>query len=226
MKVVILCEFSGIVRDAFIKRGFDAISCDILPTEVKGPHITGDLRDFDFSDYDLLIAHPPCTYLSTAGNKYLYHPGDSYLPINKRRPHPMHPERRKRQIEAVNFVKYIASVNIKHKAIENPVGILSSKYRKPDQYIQPYEFGDSEQKKTGLWLFNLPKLVPTKIVKPKVFYRIGKNGKKYFENNWHKNKCQKERSKTFKGIAEAMATQWGDFLKNESQRTNFIQGEL
>lgn len=182
MKVAVLCEFSGIVRDAFIKAGHTAISCDLLPTEVPGPHIQGDCRDYDWFGYDLMIAHPPCTYLCSSGARWWKN-------------------RKKKQEEAWLFVIKIWNSFHGKKCLENPVGILSTRWRKPDQYIQPWQFGHGECKKTGLWLYGLPKLEPTNIVAGR-------------ENRVHKmpqsKYRSKERSRFFPGIAKAMAEQWGN----------------
>lgn len=182
MKVAVLCEFSGVVRDEFLKAGHDAISCDLLPTESPGPHIQGDCRDYDWSEYDLIIAHPPCFCLCVSGARWWS-------------------EKEEEQKRAIAFVKYIWNLPVKKICIENPVGKLSTVWRKPDQYIQPWQFGHGECKKTGLWLKNLPLLTPTKIVEGRE-HRIHKMPPG--EDRW------KERSRFYPGIAAAMADQWGD----------------
>lgn len=183
MRVAVLCEFSGVVRDAFLRRGHDAISCDLLPTESPGPHIQGDLRDYDWSGYDLVIAHPPCTHLSSSGARWFE---------EKRRDG--------RQAQAVEFFMACVNLPVPRIAVENPVGIMSSQYRKPNQIIQPWQFGHPETKATCLWLKGLPKLTPTEIVD-------GRLAKCHREppgpDRW------KIRSLTYTGIAEAMAEQWG-----------------
>ena len=185
MRVLVACEFSGIVRDAFIARGHDAWSCDLLPTEKRGNHHLVDIRNvmnYGQGNYwDMMIAFPPCTYLCSSGARWWK---------NK------HYE----QEVAINFVWHLMSANIFKIAIENPIGIISTRIRKPDQIIQPWMFGHGETKATCLWLKNLPKLIPTNIVegrKPRVHYESpGKD-------RW------KNRSRTYQGIADAMAEQWG-----------------
>lgn len=180
MKVAVLCEYSGIVRNAFIKAGHDAISCDILPTESEGPHIQDDIFNHDWSEYDLIIAHPPCTRLCVSGARWFKNNVAE-------------------QKEAIEFFMDIWNLPVKKICIENPVGIMSTHFRKPDQYIQPWQFGHGETKKTGLWLKGIPLLKPTDVV----------NGR---ENRIHKMppgpNRRKERSKFYTGIAEAMANQW------------------
>lgn len=204
MKVLIACEFSGIVRDAFIKRGHDAWSCDLLPTERPGPHIQGDVLEILDDGWDLLIAHPPCTHLCVSGARWWK-------------------EKQKdgRQKEAIKFFTKFMDASIDKIAVENPVGILTKAYRKPDQYIQPFWFGDKVQKKTGLWLVNLPNLQPTNIVDRGMIY-VDPRGHKH--GGEHTNRAKKAysphmllprnekrwmiRSRTFQGIADAMAEQW------------------
>ena len=195
-KVFIACEYSGVVRDAFIKRGYDAISCDILPTESPGPHIQGDIKDIDLTQFDLIIAHPPCTHLCNSGARWFK-------------------DKKDLQEEALDFVKYFLNAPVKYVAVENPVGIISSRIEKPAQYIQPYHFGDKASKKTGLWLRNLPTLVPTNVVVPET---ITTSKGRVFDKHWYWT-CSlplsirgKARSKTFQGIADAMAEQWGSLL--------------
>ena len=184
MKILIACEYSGVVRDAFIKLGHDAISCDLLPTDSPGPHYQGDVRDLMNYPFDLMIAHPPCTHLSVSGARHFA-------------------EKRidGRQQTAVSFFMMLAKSDIPMIAIENPVCIMSSLYRKPDQVIQPWQYGHGETKATCLWLKNLPLLQPTNIVEGRE-QRIHKMPPS--ADRW------KERSKTFKGIADAMASQWGN----------------
>lgn len=197
MKILIACEFSGIVRDAFIAKGHQAISCDILPSESSGPHHQGFLEDYlgSGSEWDLIIAHPPCTYLSYAATKYWNQPG-----------------REIKREQAHNFFMMIASRECPKICIENPVGYMNVVYRKPDQIIHPWQFGHSANKRTCLWLKGLPKLIPTNIVeKPTPTYVDKVSGKKrYFTDAISGGKKgQKLRSKTFPGIAQAMADQWG-----------------
>lgn len=183
MRVLIACEYSGVVRDAFIKRGHKAVSCDLLPTEQEGPHYQGNVLDILSDAWDLMIAHPPCTHLAVSGARHF---------AEKRADG--------RQQEAIDFFMQLANANIPKIAIENPICIMSTIWRKPDQIIQPWQFGHGETKATCLWLRGLPKLTPTNIV----------DGR---ENRIHRMPPSpdrwKERSRTFKGIASAMAEQWG-----------------
>ena len=185
MKVLIGCEYSGAVRDAFIREGHDAMSCDLLETESPGPHYKGDL--FDVIDYpwDLAIFHPPCTHLSVSGSRHF-----AAKRLDGRQ-----------QSAASFFIKLTkASEHIKKTVLENPVCIMSSLYRKPDQVIQPWQFGHGETKATCLWLKGLPLLIPSNIVTGRVD-RIHKMPPS--PDRW------KERSRTYSGIADAMAIQWG-----------------
>jgi site-specific DNA-cytosine methylase len=186
MKILIACEYSGAVRDAFKDKGFDATSCDILPTDVPGKHYEGDIKDILLDGWDLMIAHPPCTHLAVSGARWFK-------------------EKQQEQKEALDFVRMLLDAPIKHIALENPVSVISSKIRKPDQIIQPWQFGHGETKKTCLWLKNLPQLIPTKVVDGRE-QRIWKLPPS--KDRW------KIRSKTFQGIADAMADQWGDFIQN------------
>jgi hypothetical protein len=181
--VLIACEYSGTVRDAFIKRGHNAMSCDLLETEAPGPHYQGDVRDVLHYPWDLMIAHPPCTHLSVSGAKHF---------TEKRLDG--------RQQSAVSFFMMLAQAHIPRIAIENPVCIMSSLYRRPDQIIQPWQFGHGETKATCLWLKDLPLLTPTNVVSGRLA-RI--HNMSHGPNRW------KERSTTYQGIAEAMALQWG-----------------
>ena len=181
MNVLIACEFSGIVRDAFTKHGHYALSCDFIQSETKGSHITADVRTVLDWNWDLMIAHPPCTHLAVSGARWFKY-------------------KQKEQAEALDFVRDLLDAPIHRIALENPVSVISTKIRKPDQYIQPWMFGHGETKKTGLWLKNLPLLKPTNIVE-------GREGRVWKESpgpdRW------KNRSRTYPGIADAMATQWG-----------------
>ncbi len=190
MKVLVACEYSGRVRDAFLKKGHDAMSCDLLPTESPGPHYQGDVLDVIWDGWDLMIAHPPCTYLATSGNRSF---------VNN-------PDRWQKRLDAMRFVHALMSAEIEKICIENPQGAISTHIRKPDQYIEPYEHGHPESKKTGLWLKNLPLLIPTKTVEP--VWIINRNGKRESPMHYY-TKCQKARSLTYQGIADAMADQWG-----------------
>jgi len=204
MKVLVACEFSGRVRDAFRARGHNAISCDLLPTERPGPHIQGDVLKILDDGWDLMIAHPPCTYLSNAGIRW----------FNEERYGDKARERKRLRLEAFNFVIKLSNASISKVAVENPVGWLNSHWRRPEQIVQPYQYGDPESKRTCLWLRGLPLLKPTNIVEPKV-YAYFKRGKKkgqpiYGTPYLHlKEDRWKARSVTFQGIADAMAEQWG-----------------
>lgn len=198
MNVLVACEFSGIVREAFVARGHRAVSCDLIPTEQAGEHIIGDVRCHLNDGWDLMIAHPPCTYLSVSG-----------LHWNTRIP-----GRAELTEEALAFVQTLFDAPIEKIALENPIGIISTRIRKPDQIIQPYQFGHPESKQTALWLKNLPLLVPTNELTPT---RFQPNGKPQWDNQTpsgqnklgpHKDRW-KDRSRTYQGIAEAMAAQWG-----------------
>jgi len=185
MKILIACEYSATVREAFRLAGHDAVSCDLLPTEIPGNHYQGDVFDIINDGWDVMIAHPPCTYLCSSG-----------LHWNKKRP-----EREAQTLEAVEFVKRLLAVDIPMIAIENPIGRLSTAIRKPDQIIQPWQFGHGETKATCLWLKNLPKLASTDVVEGRE-NRVWKMPPSV--DRW------KERSRTYHGIAAAMATQWGN----------------
>ena len=181
MRILIACEFSGVVRDAFIAKGHDAMSCDLLDTERPGPHYKGDVKDIINDGWDMMIAHPPCTHLAVSGARWFK-------------------EKQQEQIQALEFVWFLMNASIPKIAIENPISIISSHIRKPDQIIQPWMFGHGETKATCLWLKNLPKLLPTEIVEGRE-NRIHKMPPS--ETRW------KERSRTYQGIANAMASQWG-----------------
>lgn len=182
MRVLVACEFSGIVRDAFLRLGHHAVSCDLLQSESQeGGHYHGDVRDMLRHPWDLMIAHPPCTHLAVSGARYFY-------------------RKQKEQAEALRFVQLLLDAPIERIALENPVSVISSRIRKPDQIIQPWMFGHGETKATCLWLKGLPLLKPTNIV-------AGRAARVHLvspgPNRW------KERSRTLQGIADAMADQWG-----------------
>ena len=183
MKILIACEYSGRVRDAFIKLGHDAISCDLLPTESLGPHYQGDVFDIINDGFDMMIAHPPCTHLAVSGARHFARKIASG-----------------EQQAALDFVRRLMNAPIDKICIENPVSIIATKIRPASQYIQPWQHGHGETKKTGLWLKNLPLLVPSNIVDGRDD-RIHKMPPS--ENRW------KERSRTYQGVANAMAAQWG-----------------
>jgi len=195
MKILVACEYSGIVRDAFLARGHDAVSCDLLPTDTPGPHYQGDVRDILADGWDLMVAHPPCTYLCSSG-----------LHWNTKRP-----ERAQMTEEALQFVSMLLNAPIERIALENPIGCISTRIRKPDQTIQPYQFGHDASKSTCLWLKNLPLLVPTQHIAPRIVA-----GKKRWANQTDSGQNRlppsadrwKIRSETYAGIAAAMAEQW------------------
>ncbi len=196
MKVLVACEYSGRVRDAFIARGHDAISCDLLPSDSPGNHYQGDVRDVIDGGWDLMIAHPPCTYLSVSGIHW----------TTRGFRDPQLTE------DALMFVDFLLNAPIEKIALENPVSVISSRIRKPDQIINPWQFGDDASKKTCLWLKGLAPLIATEIVEPRII-----NGKKRWANQCDsgQNKLSpsddrwKLRSYTYQGIANAMADQWG-----------------
>jgi hypothetical protein len=181
MNILIACEFSGMVRDAFRAKGFNAISCDLIQTEAVGPHYLGDIRDILSGGWDMMIAHPPCTYLSSSGARWWS-------------------QKQNEQRDAVAFVQLLMDAPIARIAIENPIGKLSTSIRKPDQIVQPWQFGHPETKATCFWLKNLPLLKPTLIV-------LGREPRVHRESESPER--WKNRSRTLKGLAEAMVTQWG-----------------
>jgi len=182
MKILIACEFSGVVREAFRKQGHDAWSCDLLPSDIEGNHFWGDVQEFLDNGWDMMIAHPPCTHLAVSGARWFK-------------------DKLEEQKEAIEFFMQLINSPIRRICVENPVSIMSTRYRKPDQYIQPWQFGHGETKKTCLWLKNLPLLKPTNIVE-------GREGRIWklppSKDRW------KLRSVTYQGIADAMAEQWGN----------------
>lgn len=196
MRVLVACEYSGRVRDAFLSAGHEALSCDLLPTDSDGPHYQGDVLDIINDGWDLMIAHPPCTYLSVSGMHWTTR--------GLRDP--------KLTEDALDFVRKLLDAPIERIALENPVSVISSRIRKPDQIINPYEFGHDASKKTCLWLKNLPKLASTNFIEPRII-----NGCKRWGNQTDsgQNKLTpsddrwKIRSETYEGIAQAMAQQWG-----------------
>lgn len=197
MKVLVACEYSGAVRDAFIARGHEALSCDLLPTDSTGPHYQGDVMGIINDGWDLMVAHPPCTYLSVSGMHWTTR--------GLRDP--------KLTEDALDFVKLLLNAPIERIALENPVSVISSRIRKPDQIVTPYMFGHDASKKTCLWLKNLPPLQATLMVEPRIV-----DGKKRWGNQTDsgQNKLApsadrwKIRSETYRGIADAMASQWGN----------------
>lgn len=196
MKVLVACEYSGTVRDAFIAAGHDAMSCDLLPTDAPGPHYQGDVRDVLGDGWDLMIAHPPCTYLAVSG---------------------MHRTARglrdpQLTEDALDFVRLLLAAPVPRIAVENPVSVISTRVRKPDQIIQPWQYGHDASKTTCLWLQGLPALQPTQIVEPRIV-----DGRKRWGNQTDSGQNRlspgpdrwKIRSETYAGIAAAMAAQWG-----------------
>ena len=181
MRVLVACEYSGTVRDAFIARGHDALSCDLLPTEKLGPHYEGSVLNILLCGWDLMIAHPPCTHLAVSGARWWQ-------------------DKLREQADALDFVRLLMAAPIPRIAIENPISKISTAIRKPDQIVQPWQFGHGETKATCLWLKGLPKLVPTNVVEGREA-RIHKMPPS--KDRW------KERSRTYQGIADAMAAQWG-----------------
>jgi len=181
MRVLVACEFSGVVRDAFRAQGHDAWSCDLLPTETPGPHIRDDARVHLRDGWDLMIAHPPCTHLAVSGARWFA-------------------AKQEEQALALDFVRTLLDAPISHIALENPVSVISSRIRRPDQIVQPWMFGHGEVKATCLWLKGLPPLRPTQLVD-------GRHARVHREppspDRW------KKRSRTYQGIADAMAAQWG-----------------
>ena len=224
-RVLIACERFGVIRDAFIKAGHDAMSCDLVETAVPGPHYTGDVRDILEDGWDLMIAHPDCTYLCSSGLHWNHRvPGRAQLTE-----------------EALDFVRLLMAAPISRIAIENPMGRIGTAIRKADQTIQPYEFGDNASKRTGLWLKNLPLLKPTGFVEPRL---VCQDCKSVFAYGHHKClKCGSHRylprwdnqtdsgqnklgpsddramlrAKTYQGWADAMADQWGRILKEDDE---------
>ena len=193
MRILIACEYSGTVRDAFIAKGHDAMSCDLLPTDKEGPHYQGDVFDIIGDGWDMMIAHPPCTHLAVSGARWFK-------------------DKAREQEQALDFVRALLNADIPRIALENPISIISSKVRKPDQIVQPWQFGHDASKSTCLWLKGLPKLVPTSLVAPRIV-----NGKKRWANQTDSGQNRltpsedrwKIRSETYSGIAKAMADQWG-----------------
>ena len=201
MKVLVACEYSGTVRDAFRRAGHDAMSCDLLPTEAPGPHYQGDVRDVLGDGWDLMVAHPPCTYLSVSGMHW----------TTRGLRDPQLTE------DALAFVRLLMDAPIARVAVENPVSVISSRIRKPDQIVQPWMFGHDASKQTCLWLKGLPVLTPTAIVAPRIV-----NGRKIWGNQTPSGQNKlgpsadrwKIRSATYQGIADAMADQWGKHEHN------------
>lgn len=234
MNVLVACEESQAVCKAFRERGHNAFSCDLLECSGGHPewHFQHDVFDiidnhggilengeeyYVDGEWDIMIAHPPCTFLAVSGARWYYHPDDKDLPVEKRRSHPHFPNRAKDREEGIIFFEALAKANVRRIAIENPVGIMNTIWRKPDQIVQPYMFGDSASKKTCLWLKNLPLLIPTKIVDPgeRVVLSSGRSLPKWYSDSFNTKISTEERrtlrSKTFPGFANALAEQWSNF---------------
>jgi len=194
MKILIGCEFSGVVRDSFKAKGHEAWSCDLMETETPGNHLVGNVLDFLEMGWDLAIFHPPCTYLCSSG-----------LHWNKRKP-----ERQKQTEQALDFVRRLLDAPIDKIALENPIGCISTRIRKPDQIIQPFQFGHPESKSTCLWLKNLPLLKPTNVLSiPECGYWDNQTPSRQNKLGPSKDRW-KERSVTYQGIAKAFADQWNE----------------
>lgn len=231
MNILVACEESQTVTKELRLLGHNAYSCDLLHCSGGHPewHLNFDVFDAIknkggilqdgtelkiIGEWDLMIAHPPCTYLAVSGAQWYYHPEDKALPFHLRRPHPRYPNRSDDREAAVEFFMKLARAPIKKIAIENPIGIISSRWRKPDQIVQPYMFGDEATKTTCLWLKNLPLLEETNIVGKgeRIFFNSGKSQPRWYSDAFVKAKSNAERqtmrSKTFPGFARAMAEQW------------------
>lgn len=239
MNVLIACEESQTVCKAFRELGFNAYSCDIVECSGEHPewHLLGDALDViknnggitqdgkhvSVDKWHLMIAHPPCTYLTSSGAKWYYHPEDKHLPIEQRRPHPKFPNRKKDQEDGANFFMALMDANIDYIAVENPVGVMSTRYRKPYQIVQPFMFGDRARKTTCLWLKGLPLLQPTELVSEgeTLTFKSGKRMQKWISDALTETKSAEERrrlrSKTFQGMADAMAKQWSDYIKQQER---------
>lgn len=195
MRVLVGCEFSGIVRDAFLAHGHDAWSCDLLPTERPGPHIQDDILAHLDEGWDLGVFHPPCTFLTVAANGW----------------HARRPERQAKREQAFEFFMQLYRAPIARVCVENPIGVVSTLFRPADQIIQPWMFGNEQRKGTCLWMRRLPGILPTKVVEPEKVKGTSPKGKKYYSMNWlpQSDERWKIRSRTFPGVAAAMAEQWG-----------------
>ncbi|VTU08938.1 Uncharacterised protein [Actinobacillus indolicus] len=240
LNVLVACEESQRVCEEFRKLGHNAYSCDLLQCSGGHPewHFKQDVlqviknkggllqsgEDYYLDgDWDLMVAHPPCTYLAVSGAKWYYHPEDKHLPTEQRRPHPSFPNRAEDRELAVAFFSQLANADIPYIAIENPVGIINTRWRKPDQVVQPYHFGDSASKKTCLWLKNLPPLKYTNVVDPGEYieFSSGKRIPKWYSDGLTKTKSAEERrtwrSKTFPGFAKALANQWSEYIIQQAK---------
>lgn len=240
MNILVACEESQTVCKAFRELGFNAYSCDLVKCSGGHPewHLLGDALDVIRNNggiaqnggrvmvdkWDLMIAHPPCTYLTSSGAKWFYHPDDKGLPIEDRRPHPKFPHRKQDQDAGAEFFMKLYNADIPYIAVENPVGVMSTRFRKPDQIVQPFMFGNAARKTTCLWLKGLPLLQPTDVVDEgeTLTFKSGKRMQKWISDALTNTKTAEERrrlrSKTFDGMAQAMASQWGAFVKNEMEK--------
>lgn len=245
LNILVACEESQAVCKAFRSLGHNAYSCDLLKCSGGHPewHFNHDIsKVLDQTDltlengenayidgeWDIMIGHPPCTYLAVSGAKWYYHPDDKELPVEQRRPHPKFPNRAKDREDGAAFFMFLANANIKRIAIENPVGIMSSRWRKPNQTIQPYMFGDPFSKGTCLWLKNLRELHPSKETDDHgewIVFESGKKLPKWYSEGFTKAKSAEERrnlrSKTFPGIARAIAEQWSIQIALEEDLLTF-----
>jgi len=239
MRILVACEESQATTMALRELGHEAFSCDLLPCSGGHPewHFQHDVFEIiennggvlqngeeinDGKEWELMIAHPPCTFLAVSGARWYYHPEDSHLPTSERRPHPRFPNRAKDREEAIEFFIKLCEAPIEKIAVENPIGIISTYYRKPNQTVHPWMFGDEASKATCLWLKNLPLLEPTSIVGKgeRVVLSSGKSLPKWYSDALVKSKNAEERrtlrSKTFPGMARAMAEQWAGFIHEEA----------
>ncbi len=231
LNILVACEESQAITKELRLLGHNAYSCDLLPCSGGHPewHFNSDVFEVIENKggvlqnaqivkikkrWDMMIAHPPCTYLAVSGARWYYHPDDKHLPVENRRPHPKYPNRLKDREEAINFFIRLANAPIDKIAIENPIGIMSTIWRKPDQVVQPFMFGDEARKTTCLWLKNLPYLQPTNIVGEgeRIYFKSGKSQPLWYSNAFVNAKSPEERrtlrSKTFPKMAKAMAFQW------------------
>lgn len=226
IRALVACEESQTVLHELLELGVDAYSCDLLPSSGSYPerHFQEDIFQVLEREpkFDLMIAHPPCTFLSQSGTQWLSHPEDKHLPFNERRPHPKYPNRRNDMHDSVEFAVKLYESHVPHVALENPIGLLSTLWRKPDQIIQPWQHGDKASKSTCLWLKDLPLIYPTNIVeKGEYFEWVDKKGKTKRQPMWYyeainnaKNAEQRRtlRSKTFPGIAKALAERYVNYI--------------
>lgn len=206
--VLVACEYSGRVRDAFTRLGHNAWSCDLRPTETPGQHYQGDVRDMLDSGWDLMIGHPYCTFNTLAGIRWMYHPDDTHLPPEQRRRHPQYPNRMDDFLEGAAFFNLLKQADIPHIALENsqPHGLAMQHIGRYDQIVQPWMFGEPYTKGAALWLKNLPHLVPTHSKPPRAEIKAACHHASPGPDR------EKERSRTYQSIADAMATQWSPVI--------------